>query len=128
MKNIGIVRPLDQFGRVTIPIEIRNLADLCLVPLDLSIESGIIVLRKGSGRQMDDKGRYVIPAEIRRINGWATGQKLEIYAENGAICIKKLGCEWCNETENVFEFEADGTTHLLCYKHAGMVADRLLKI
>lgn len=128
MKNIGIIKRIDTLGRITIPIEIRRITGLTNVLVDLSIESGVIVLRKGSGRPIDTLGRYLIPIDIRRINGWVKGQELTIYAEGNAICIKKPGCEWCSETENLAEIVDGEDTHLLCWKHAGMVADRLLKI
>ena len=45
-------------------------------------ETGII-------RRVDDLGRVVIPKEIRRNLGIREGDPLEIFVENGCICLRK---------------------------------------
>lgn len=107
----GIVRKIDELGRVVVPIEIRRTTGIDVLMLtDLTINNGVLQLTRGNGRRIDELGRYVIPKEIRRRNGWDTGQEMEVYAENGAICIKKRGCEWCDETEDLIVING----HHLC--------------
>ncbi len=120
----GIIRKLDELGRITIPIEMRKATGIeVTMNLDLAIKDGVILLTKGSGRHIDELGRYVIPMEIRRANGWETGQGLEVYVEDGAICIRKPGCEWCSRTDNLVEIDG----HCLCWMHAGKVAERVMQ-
>lgn len=45
-------------------------------------ETGIV-------RRIDDLGRVVIPKEIRRNFGIREGDPLEIFVENGCICLRK---------------------------------------
>lgn len=107
----GIVRRIDELGRITVPIEHRRASGIdVLVPLDLSLNDNTIRLIPGKGRRMDELGRYTIPKEIRDINRWAEREVLEIYVEDGAICIRKYGCEWCPETQNLTEID----NHILC--------------
>lgn len=40
-------------------------------------------------RRIDDLGRVVIPKEIRRSFGFCEGDPLEIFVENGYICLRK---------------------------------------
>lgn len=40
-------------------------------------------------RRIDDLGRVVIPKEIRRNLGIREGDPLEIFVENGCICLRK---------------------------------------
>ncbi|HHV13239.1 MAG TPA: hypothetical protein GXX75_23485 [Clostridiales bacterium] len=120
----GIIRKLDELGRICPPKEIRQATGLNTnMNLDLEIKDRVLRLTKGSGRHIDELGRYVIPKEIRRVNGWDTGQELEVYAEDGAICIRKPGCEWCTETENLVEVN----NHTLCWECAGKVAERVMQ-
>lgn len=43
----------------------------------------------GIVRRMDDLGRVVIPKEIRRNLGIRERDPLEIFVENGCICLRK---------------------------------------
>lgn len=44
---------------------------------------------EGIVRRVDDLGRVVIPKEIRRNLGIHEGDPLEIFVENGCICLRK---------------------------------------
>ena len=47
MKATGIVRKVDELGRVVIPIELRNKFDIKVKdPIEIFVESNSIVLRK----------------------------------------------------------------------------------
>ncbi len=116
----GIVRKIDDLGRIVIPIEIRRTAGVMnREKLALCLVDGVIRLSKGEGgRKLDELGRYVIPMEIRRTHGWEIGQAMDISLEGSEICIRKYGCEWCDEAENLIEVGG----HKLCHKCAEKVA------
>ena len=47
MKTTGVVRKLDELGRVVIPIEQRRLLDIGVHdPVEINVEDGKIVIRK----------------------------------------------------------------------------------
>ena len=47
MKSIGIVRKLDDLGRIVLPIELRRTLDIAdKSPLEIFVEGDTIVLRK----------------------------------------------------------------------------------
>ena len=120
----GIIRKIDEQGRVVIPIEIRRAAGaMDRERFNLYFEDGVIHLSKGQGRRLDELGRYTIPKELRRVNGWETEQPMDVFLEGDEICIRKFGCEWCEETEDLIE--VDG--HKLCRKCAEKVGKVLKK-
>ena len=47
------------------------------------------MLALGIVRKLDDLGRVVIPKEVRRAQGWKSGQPLEMYTDkDGGLVIK----------------------------------------
>ena len=44
---------------------------------------------EGIIRRVDDLGRVVIPKEVRQKFGIRNGDPLEIFVENGCICLRK---------------------------------------
>ncbi len=47
MKSTGIIRKIDELGRVVLPMEIRNLLDINPKdPIEIFVENGQIVLKK----------------------------------------------------------------------------------
>lgn len=61
--------------------------------MDLCIECGReltaeVMLSTGVDRKVDDLGRIVLPKEIRDPFGLNKGSKVELYINNGFICIK----------------------------------------
>lgn len=42
-------------------------------------------------RDLDSLGRIVIPMEVRRTNGWASGTPMEMFAVDGGLVLKKYG-------------------------------------
>lgn len=120
----GIVRKLDELGRISIPIEFRRTTGVMNGDkLSLHLTDGVIRLSKGEGRKLDPLGRYTIPKEIRNTNGWKIRQPLDIYLEGNEICIQPYGCEWCDETENLTEI----TSHRLCQKCVKKVTETMEK-
>lgn len=115
----GIVRKLDHLGRIDIPIEYRrSLKYAEQEGLDLYIESNVIHLKKGQGRRIDKVGRYVIPKEVRTTLSFGERQELDIFIVGDELCIQKVGCEWCNASDNLIEIEG----HLLCREHVHKVS------
>ena len=120
----GIIRKIDELGRVTIPIEIRRSTGIdTSVRTNMCVDNGVLCLTKGNGRGIDELGRYTIPKEIRRRYGWEIGQGMEVYEECGHICIKKRGCDWCEETEDLIEING----HKLCRKCRMAVVDAVME-
>lgn len=116
----GIVRKLDELGRISIPIEFRRATGVMKGDrLSLYLTDGIIRLSKGEGRKLDALGRYTIPKEIRNTNGWEVRQALDIYLEDNEICIQSYGCEWCDETEDLIEIYS----HKICRKCANSIIE-----
>ena len=47
MKSTGIVRHIDNLGRITLPIELRKTLDMaCGAPLEIYTEGNSVILRK----------------------------------------------------------------------------------
>lgn len=116
----GIVRKIDDLGRIVIPIEIRRVAGVINRDmLSLCLVNGVVRLSKGEGRKLDELGRYVVPKEIRDSYGWKIGQAMDIYLEGEEICIRKFGCEWCDETEDLLKIHG----HRICRKCASKIIE-----
>lgn len=125
----GIVRKLDDLGRITLPREYRKSLHMRdREEIDMCLDGNIIRAEQagekplGVVRSLDDLGRLTLPREYRRTLGIDTGDKADIYLDDGKICIQKYGCEWCIETEDLFEFNG----HQLCRKCAYAVVDGVI--
>lgn len=61
----------------------------------------------GITRQVDELGRFVLPAEIRRALNIQIKDYLEIHAENDSIILRKFQphCLFCGNTEDNVLFE-----------------------
>ncbi len=124
----GMVRKIDELGRITIPKEIRKSFEITdKDPLGMWVDNGVIRLSKaddkfrGIARELDELGRLTLPVECRRSMGYEERQKVDIYVEGEEICIRKEGCEWCGCTEHIIEVKG----HLMCNTCAGEVASTL---
>ena len=126
----GIVRRIDELGRIVIPMEYRKTFSIQeRDPLGMFVEDGIIHLIKagpdfkGMVRKLDELGRYTLPIETRRSLGFQIGQRMDIYVDefNDAICIRKEGCFICGSPDKLHEIEG----LLICDKHAQMIADKV---
>ncbi|MDR3207384.1 MAG: AbrB/MazE/SpoVT family DNA-binding domain-containing protein [Oscillospiraceae bacterium] len=77
MKSTGIVRKVDELGRVVLPIELRRTLDISEKdPLEIYVEGPSIILRKyepsctfcGNDRNVFDfKGKNICPACAKEI-------------------------------------------------------------
>jgi len=47
----------------------------------------------GIVRKMDELGRIVIPAEIRKRNGWKEGQPLEMFIDGDQLILEGYGID-----------------------------------
>ncbi|MDF2608907.1 MAG: transcriptional regulator, AbrB family [Lachnospiraceae bacterium] len=125
----GIVRKIDELGRIVIPIEIRRSFEVMnREALTMSFVGGVMHLVKANGevsysKGLDELGRYTIPIEVRRSHNWEIGQAMDIYVDGGEICIRKDGefcviCECTNDLHPVPKKEA-----MVCEQCAIAVAD-----
>lgn len=125
----GIIRAIDELGRITPPIEIRR--DLNYEDkqgLSLSVINKTIHLKKGSGRKLDSLGRYTLPIEIRR--GLELGYKefVDMWVEDEEICIRKasLQCVICGEEADERKL-IDVDDVLICRKCGDKVVDKFME-
>lgn len=60
----------------------------------------------GIVRNIDELGRIVIPKELRKKMDMPEGSAVEIYTEDGKICLRKfyMGCHFCGRSEGVITF------------------------
>ena len=77
MKNTGVIRKLDELGRITLPIELRRSLDLDVKDgLEITVQDDYIILRKAeagdvfNGRTEDlieYEGKYISKSTIREL-------------------------------------------------------------
>ena len=77
MKTTGVVRKLDELGRITLPIELRRSLDLDVKDgLEISVQDNCIILRKAETADIfndstedlvEFEGRKVSKESIRRL-------------------------------------------------------------
>lgn len=61
----------------------------------------------GMVRRIDDLGRIVIPAEIRKVLKISPKVPIEMYVENDTIVLKKFEphCTFCGNSTNITKFK-----------------------
>ncbi len=99
MFDTGIIRKLDDLGRVTIPSEIRTnfeykenqLLDIYITDKNVITATKFVAgFGKGLVRKVDELGRIVIPSEMRKNLKLTENQKLSFYTDGeGTIFLKK---------------------------------------
>jgi transcriptional pleiotropic regulator of transition state genes len=125
---IGIVRKIDDLGRVTIPIEYRRALNLATGDaLDLYTVDKVIHLKKGKGRRLDELGRYTLPIEVRRSLRFEMNELVDIYVKGDEICIKRemLQCVICGSEDETQLHEVNGV--LICKSCALAVTDMVME-
>lgn len=118
MKSTGIVRKVDQLGRVVLPKELRKTLNIQEIEdfLEIYVEDNRIILKKyeddaetmGMVRRVDQLGRIVLPIELRRNMDIAEEKDaLEIFVDREKIVLKKYepACIFCGNAKNVFVFK-----------------------
>ena len=102
MKTTGVVRKLDELGRITLPIELRRSLDLDVKDgLEISVQDNCIILRKAESADIfngstedlvEYEGRKVSKESIRRlakIAGMTIVEYSRSAVENVSMNIKK---------------------------------------
>lgn len=118
MKSTGIVRKVDQLGRIVIPKELRRTLQIVEIEdsLEIYIDGNIVILKKydpnsntsGVVRRVDQLGRIVLPIELRRkLDIVEEKDSLEIYIDEDSILLKKYepGCIFCADASDVTVFK-----------------------
>lgn len=116
----GIVRKIDDLGRITIPIEYRKTADLKAGErVGLQLEGKTIHIVKqdnfiGMTRPLDELGRIALPVELRRELGFTEREKVDMYIIEEEICVHKISdiCAICGRTGELFELEKIKEVHI----------------
>lgn len=76
MKATGIVRQVDDLGRIVLPIELRRIMDIKIKdPLEIYVENDSIILKKyqagcvfcGNAQVVNYKGKNICPDCIREM-------------------------------------------------------------
>jgi AbrB family transcriptional regulator, transcriptional pleiotropic regulator of transition state genes len=72
----------------------------------------------GMARKVDQLGRIVLPAELRRLFGIHEGDLVEIFVEEGRIVLAKVEahCIFCGSTTELREFSGKLVCHA-CVEH-----------
>jgi transcriptional pleiotropic regulator of transition state genes len=72
----------------------------------LQAAPGVNVQATGVSRKVDDLGRIVLPAEIRRSFDIREGDQIEIAVDDGKIILSKrvTTCTFCGGTEGLRQF------------------------
>jgi bifunctional DNA-binding transcriptional regulator/antitoxin component of YhaV-PrlF toxin-antitoxin module len=92
-RNTGISRPIDNVGRIVIPIEFRSFIEKSFTSFTEDDTVVMEATRAGiRGRKLDPLGRFCMPIETRRALAWETGDKIEIHLDldNKSIKLKKV--------------------------------------
>lgn len=124
MKNTGIIRKVDELGRVVLPISLRgNLKLYTGAKLQLYIDDDFIILEKYNDtknndialtRIIDGLGRIVLPKELRDTLNIPYKTSLEIYLFKNGIALKKYipNCILCKGAKNLIAYNEK----LICSK------------
>lgn len=72
-------------------------------------------------RQIDQMGRIVLPAELRRSMGLETSDTMEIFVDGESIILKKYhpSCVFCDRSEEVARFKGK----IICSKCLRLLKD-----
>lgn len=110
--HAGIIRKLDELGRVVIPIEFRKNKIENNTPVYIQRVENYVVLslncedETGTQRKFDELGRIVINKEIRTDLEWNTKDSICIWAYKNYIILKKYEdkCIICGNTKDLIQF------------------------
>lgn len=112
MKSLGIIRKVDELGRIVIPIELRSKFGLVEnTQIEIFYIKDKIILKKyhqdcvscGIIRKLDELGRVVIPVELREKFKIFEKDPIEIFVEKDTIILKKYqpDCIFCRATKKL---------------------------
>ena len=114
----GIVRKIDELGRITLPIEYRKTFGIKVkeqAPIGMYIENSKIHLVRvgdefrGIARELDELGRLTLPIEIRRSLKFVDRQPVDLYVDGDEIIVVKDGkeCIRCGADHELIEDDGD---------------------
>lgn len=88
-KDTGITRPIDNVGRIVIPIEFRSIVAKSFTSFKEGESLVMEATREGiRGRNLDPVGRFCMPMETRRLLGWNEGDRLSIHLDLDSNSMK----------------------------------------
>lgn len=111
----GVVRSIDELGRITLPIEIRRGLDIYIkTKVDMWLDGEIIRIKlyekeamNGIVRCTDNLGRICLPKEYRKALHIENEDPVDMYLDGQVICVKplKIQCVFCgsNKEERLIE-------------------------
>lgn len=118
MKATGIVRKIDDLGRIVFPVEIRRVLGISIGDMmEIYVADNAIVCKKYDSksdqattsivRPVDGLGRTVIPMEVRKILSLPFRAAMQIFVDGDAIVLKEYPnkCVFCGTAENLIDFK-----------------------
>lgn len=129
----GIVRKIDELGRITLPSEIRK--ELKIEPhtkIDMWLDGKTIrvfpcdaVRLNGIVRRLDELGRITLPKEYRKALGFADRAELDMHFDGTTICIQgeEYTCSICGGTSELYNVNGGH----ICKKCAVAVVDKMME-
>ena len=118
MKATGIIRRIDDLGRLVFPIEIRRILGIDVGDkMEIYVTDNRIVCKKyvpsmGQAttsivRPLDTLGRTVIPMELRKMLSLPHKAAMQIFVEGDAIVLKAYEekCVFCGSSADLMEFK-----------------------
>ena len=114
IKSDGIIRKLDELGRIVIPMEYRmsKIIDGETMVKVYNINNQVIVqilddqLDK-KVKKFDNLGRVVIQKEIRKKLGWIANSEIKVWNYENSFILQKVEteCVFCRNSNNLIEFK-----------------------
>jgi transcriptional pleiotropic regulator of transition state genes len=118
MKATGIIRRIDDLGRLVFPIEIRRILAIEEGDqMEIYVTDNKIVCKKyvpsmGQAttsivRPLDALGRTVIPMELRKMLSLPHKAAMQIFVEGDAIVLKEYEekCVFCGSSADLMDFK-----------------------
>lgn len=118
MKATGIIRRIDDLGRLVFPIEIRRILGISEGDkIEIYVTDNEIVCKKYISdmgqpttsvvRPVDSLGRTVIPMEVRKMLSLPTKAAMQIFVDGEAIVLREYEekCVFCGSTDDLADFK-----------------------
>lgn len=132
----GIVRKIDELGRIVLPMEIRR--ELKIEPrtkIDMWLDGKIMrvfpydtVRLNGIVRRLDELGRITLPKEYRKDLGLSDRSEVDMYFDGNTICIQavEITCAICGRSGKLFDLHEVKEKHI-CKICALAVTDMVME-
>ena len=125
-KMNGIIRKLDDLGRIVLPKDYRKLEvedGVTNVAVYYIKDYVIVEILEGMGnKKVDGLGRVVIDIEIRNQLGWNEQDEIEVWKFGKYFVLKKvaLECIFCGIKKNLLEYKEKKVCEKCKYELARM--------